>query len=397
MVGILTLMDTLLRNFRLAEEHWNICAKNALRSLQTHWGIFGSLKSTETERHNNKNNRNCALRNFRLAEEHWNARWWCWSYWSRCIEEFSARWRALKPICIKNSCAFTAHWGIFGSLKSTETFMSVDPFFANIALRNFRLAEEHWNTDIRFCRCSGFILRNFRLAEEHWNLIVMDLRDDWVRLRNFRLAEEHWNEVCGATNNLGYLIEEFSARWRALKLQWQNWATICIEIEEFSARWRALKHRRMSKKMLLSGQLRNFRLAEEHWNLDGWGTGAHGYWIEEFSARWRALKLGLIPKSPKNTAIEEFSARWRALKLVCVTVSTSWGWIEEFSARWRALKRYINYCCVRSIHNWGIFGSLKSTETMSCWKKRCDVYSIEEFSARWRALKLIIEFGIPET
>ena len=93
-----------LRNFRLAEEHWNMILLAWTSKRHYDWGIFGSLKSTETSmklsRYSLSSNR---LRNFRLAEEHWNV------------------------VHVPVTIATYLNWGIFGSLKSTETLGTSAP------------------------------------------------------------------------------------------------------------------------------------------------------------------------------------------------------------------------------------------------------------------------------
>ena len=162
-----------LRNFRLAEEHWNTTVPSGTCDKSGDWGIFGSLKSTETGTSKTCQIQHCALRNFRLAEEHWNITYKKNVLSYSTIEEFSARWRALKPwLFYTTNCQFF-HWGIFGSLKSTETAYSQAPACMSPTLRNFRLAEEHWNLTITPKKKSTALLRNFRLAEEHWNLSLI--------------------------------------------------------------------------------------------------------------------------------------------------------------------------------------------------------------------------------
>ena len=110
------------------------------------WGIFGSLKSTETINPSGADELKRPLRNFRLAEEHWNMELWFTGKREDGIEEFSARWRALKRNIRNVSCCtcslieeFSARWR---ALKLPAEILT--PHFPN-RLRNFRLAEEHWN------------------------------------------------------------------------------------------------------------------------------------------------------------------------------------------------------------------------------------------------------------
>ena len=110
-----------LRNFRLAEEHWNSLHLRPRRLAHYNWGIFGSLKSTET----------FLLLGALTHPSHWGI------FGSLKSTETS---RAHGAVCF--GCLY---WGIFGSLKSTETVFPEPKESYMLKLRNFRLAEEHWN------------------------------------------------------------------------------------------------------------------------------------------------------------------------------------------------------------------------------------------------------------
>ena len=280
------------------------------------------------------------------------------------IEEFSARWRALKPKKWRISPHYRRDWGIFGSLKSTETCELSFCDNSRLILRNFRLAEEHWNTRSKQSCSMKLWLRNFRLAEEHWNyasatssseirenwgifgslkstetsifISTHELRENWgifgslkstetlvagatgatdSRLRNFRLAEEHWN----------------NKKKQIPPLAGFDWG-IFGSLKSTETGHRRDQHR-------VGVALRNFRLAEEHWNLiwQGWVT--------------LCVKL-------RNFRLAE--EHWNLTMPRCVTRLRN---IEEFSARWRALKRVALPLPAPLPDHWGIFGSLKSTET----------------------------------
>jgi len=112
-----------------------------------------------------------------------------------------------------------------------------------------------------------------------------------------------------------------------------------IIIEEFSARWRALKPIQSGALPATVVWLRNFRLAEEHWNSRRWYDRdcIASYW-GIFGSLKSTETSAIIQQLNKIVNIEEFSARWRALKQVRRFVARKDTFIEEFSARWRALK-----------------------------------------------------------
>jgi len=149
-------------------------------------------------------------------------------------------------------------------------------------LRNFRLAEEHWNYNPNTVAVFPFSLRNFRLAEEHWNQTRSAARSarwsNWGIFGSLKSTETLKTLVL--SKGLQY-IEEFSARWRALKRSLFRMMVTGFFIEEFSARWRALKHQ--------SGEM-----------------SISGYIIEEFSARWRALKLPTDVRQVVNLQLRNF-------------------------------------------------------------------------------------------
>ena len=139
-----------------------------------------------------------------------------------------------------------------------------------------------------------------------------------------------------------------------------------IIIEEFSARWRALKHENRQKPAKYSQKLRNFRLAEEHWNRNivthpstkKWNWGIFGSLKSTETVLMDIFTLRVI-------RIEEFSARWRALKhckrIILAIFEQNWGIFGSLKSTETSepVLRLVRYPV-----NWGIFGSLKSTETV---------------------------------
>ena len=259
----------------------------------------------------------------------------------------------------------STYWGIFGSLKSTETAALHDyvTWLKNWGIFGSLKSTETWSSS-RFQSCWGR-LRNFRLAEEHWNATESSVSEFSTELRNFRLAEEHWNLVRAFDVDIHTIIEEFSARWRALKRcdvhLWRNDPT----------HWGIFGSLKSTETV---ARKKTFRLSVS---------------IEEFSARWRALKLNLSRWLACSVIIEEFSARWRALKrtklLTKKQIPPNWG---IFGSLKSTETQMWFLSAPRRHQEWGIFGSLKSTETNRAVLWFCLCPTIEEFSARWRALKL---------
>ena len=184
-------------------------------------------------------------------------------------------------------------WGIFGSLKSTETYDELFSIATSVLLRNFRLAEEHWNVDADRLTFHALPLRNFRLAEEHWNLSAITSLYHCSVLRNFRLAEEHWNTL------VAFIKRAIGRGLRNFRLAEEHWNfTITRCVTRFRYYWGifgslkstetapniapailpmlywgifgSLKSTETSTLTALPCTtiigLRNFRLAEEHWN-----------------------------------------------------------------------------------------------------------------------------------
>jgi hypothetical protein len=329
-----------LRNFRLAEEHWNAVLDCGGRDGEVDWGIFGSLKSTEThalverladpallrnfrlaEEHWNEDVESgigvlIKLRNFRLAEEHWNSMPTPMRAKSAPIEEFSARWRALKRSFQRAASTRSPHWGIFGSLKSTETLRMP-------AVRSRARSIEEFSARWRALK---------QLLAE-----IIHIAD--AELRNFRLAEEHWNNcACALRRRAARNIEEFSARWRALKRHNRVVADVRRPDWGIFGSLKSTETQRRCAAGGLGGRLRNFRLAEEHWNTECAAASSPQAQLRNFrlaEEHWNSYSdagsaAGL---SLRNFRLAEEHWNVRPTRRVVSAAS-----IEEFSARWRALK-----------------------------------------------------------